>query len=185
MKLEHEFSKILEFENIFQGPRFEKLKRSLMSIMLRQKDILFQQSQDPGGKAWEPIGKASARKKIAKNTRSIGEIESLKQKNKNYSDHKILVDTGLLKNSLTSANAPYEVKSTAGNEVSLGTNVPYAAIHNFGGTIHNPGTDNGFGLGIEIKPYTIEMPQREFIGFGEQDNQQVTEKVQSYMRKGG
>jgi phage gpG-like protein len=47
--------------------------------------------------------------------------------------------------------------------VSLGTQTKYARIHQYGGIIKNPGTNNGFGRGIKIPAYDIRMPKRLFV----------------------
>jgi len=53
--------------------------------------------------------------------------------------------------------------------------VRYAAIHNFGGDIPWPGTDNGFGRGIHIGPHIIPMPRRTYLMFQEEDPKAVIE----------
>ena len=53
--------------------------------------------------------------------------------------------------------------------VKVGTNLRYAAIHDQGGTINHPGTDNGFGKGIKIPPYKIHMPRRNFSEWNSTD----------------
>ena len=170
MKLDFSFDKLIPIPNVFEGSGFEKLKRSLLTILLRQKDQLFQASRDPDGNTWTKLSTKAERRKTKKNRLTDEQIAA---KGGNFKSHKILVDTGELKNSLTSPQAPYQVGSTTGNVVELGTNVPYAAIQNFGGTIQNP------------KGYSIVIPPRPFIGFGANDDKQVTEKIEAFVEKQG
>lgn len=60
--------------------------------------------------------------------------------------------------------------------VAVGTNLKYARIHDQGGIIQHPGTKNGFGRGIKIKPHRINMPKRNFTGWNRVDNRNL-EKV--------
>lgn len=129
---------------------------------------MFRESKDPDGNNWE---KLSAR------------TEAGRKKGKKNSSNKILMDTGALRNSLADANATGGVRDTTGNEVTLGTNLPYAAIQNFGGTIQIPMTQNGFGRGIIIPAHKVVIPARPFIGFGAKDDEQITEKIESHIKK--
>lgn len=76
----------------------------------------------------------------------------------------------------------------AGNEVSIGTNVEYAAVHNFGfkGTVqvaaHKRTIRQAFGheiasKEIDIGPFSrfVEMPQREFLDIQEDDLKEIDE----------
>ncbi|MEL6503483.1 MAG: phage virion morphogenesis protein [Pseudomonadota bacterium] len=54
----------------------------------------------------------------------------------------------------------------SGNEIAWGSNLEYAAVHNFGHTF-----DDGFGKGIEIT-----IPQRQYLGLSA-DNEREMEMV--------
>jgi phage gpG-like protein len=160
---------------------FMRLKKSLLTLMMRQKDKLFDKSQDPDGNAWPKLHPLVEKKKVSKNTRSPQNIKA-----HNLSPHKILVGDGLLKNSLTIPESPYGIGTTDGDEVSLGTNVIYAAIHNFGGVIvpKNKSALAFPGLGggtIFAKKVTI--PKRTFMGIGDDDEQKINEKIQAALDK--
>lgn len=58
--------------------------------------------------------------------------------------------------------------------VKVGTMLGYARIHNEGGVVQHPGTDNGFGRGIRIKPHSITIPKRNFTDWNDQDVQGMT-----------
>lgn len=94
----------------------------------------------------------------------------------------ILRKTGALKNSI----GPSPSTGSAGKDgyvefsgdfknavVKVGTYVKYARIHNEGGTIQHPGTDNGFGRGVKIKAHPIFMPKRNFTDWNEQDSKNM------------
>jgi phage gpG-like protein len=187
VKLDIDFGKIIDLKDATKVPTFEKLKRTLLALMIRQKDLVFRSETDPDGLPWEKLSTQSLNKRLSKN-RSTKDISKLNEKRigaglAKLSSHKILQSTGLLRNSLTQSGAPYSSGSVGSNEISLGTFVPYAVIHQYGGVIKNPGTDNGFGMGIKIKPYSITMPQRSFIGFGKQDDAESTELISSFIEK--
>ncbi|STZ75560.1 phage virion morphogenesis protein [Bergeriella denitrificans] len=75
-----------------------------------------------------------------------------------YRNGKPLVDTGALRGSIT---------ELADNDTALvGTNLVYAAIHNFGGMA---------GRGKKVR-----IPQREFLTLTGQDKQDLMDDVQDY-----
>lgn len=76
-----------------------------------------------------------------------------------------LVDTGVLKNSITEASD--------NDSAMVGTNVIYAAIHNFGGTIKRETTKG---------KVEIEMPQREFLNLTPQDEEDIMDDVHTYFQ---
>lgn len=80
------------------------------SDVVADAQMRFKSSQDPYGQAWAPLA-----------------ASTLRQRRGGGKGAKPLLDTGALRNSLTMA---------AGNDgVVIGSNVKYAAIHQFGGTI--------------------------------------------------
>lgn len=169
MKLEGEgFDQILEFKNIFTGPSYERLKKDLMAKMMRQKDQVFDRSSAPDGSAWAPLSKKAAARRTAK---------AVKAGAKDPTNHKILLDTGKLRNSLTDASAPYGLRSTDNDEVKIGTNVPYANIHQYGGMII---TNNLFGKMVR-ESITIIIPARPFVGFGGNDEAELAEITEHYL----
>lgn len=100
----------------------------------------------------------------------------------------ILRKSGALRNSL----APASADGTAGAngyvhlggdlgevEVRVGTSLKYARIHNEGGVISHPGTANGFGRGIKIKPHSIQMPRRNYTDWSPADQANMEETVKN------
>lgn len=185
MKLESEFKGELVFADIFAGPRYGKLKDSLLTIMLRSKDMLFRKSEDPQGNQWTELSKKAQAKRVEKNMKALQGRSDLSsdEKTKRQSEIDILVDRGVLKNSLTNVSAPYGLRETSGDEVKLGTNVAYAAIHNFGGKIVKATKHKIVGREEQTWNVVITMPKREFMGFSKTDGDQVTEKITAYMNK--
>jgi len=65
------------------------------------------------------------------------------------------------------------------------TRVPYAAIHNFGGTIKHPGSDKfqvfpyngGMIFTHGTKPHDINIPQRQFMMFQDEDREQILQTL--------
>lgn len=77
-----------------------------------------------------------------------------------YRDGKPLSDTGTLRQSI----AGFYDRDTA----LVGTNMEYAAVHNFGG--------------MAGRNRKVRIPQREFMTLTNQDKQDLTEDVQDYFR---
>lgn len=72
------------------------------------------------------------------------------------------VRKGNLFRSFTKGN-PFNILKDTGKGIEFGSKIPYAAIHEYGGTIDHPGTSNGFGRGIPIPAHGIPMPQRSYL----------------------
>lgn len=81
-----------------------------------------------------------------------------------------LVLSGRLRNSI------YQKSDESSAEVGVPSSIPYAFIHNFGGVINHPGTQNGFGKGIPIPPHPIRIPKREYMMFQDEDIQDILNK---------
>jgi len=99
------------------------------------------------------------------------------KKDKKNAGRSLLIQTGRLRRSV-------RVISIGETKVSIGTDVPYARIHNYGGTIQRHARSETFlrnrltrgankgrfkkgvkaGKGFSFKAGTITMPRRQFIG---------------------
>jgi phage virion morphogenesis protein len=169
IKLEFDMNIILKLVNPFVGDSYEKIKRTLVSIMIGQKDKNFESSQDPQGNAWTPL----SQKTIA-----------ARAKGKKKGGVKILEDSGVLMKSLTVQGASGSVVSTEGNEVVLGTNIAYANIQNFGGVIVKSSLHEIKGSREPaLMGVNVVIPARPFMGFGPQDNQEVNEYLEGVLKK--
>lgn len=177
MVFNFELGKWPEFFSGLDGEKWQKLKNDLLSLMMNQKDMLFKKQVDPDGSPWKPLKQSTINRKNKKNAAVMRANE---RRGSKYKGHSILSDTGTLKNSII-AGGRGAIRSTSNNEVVLGTNIEYAAIHNFGGEIDHPGTDNGFGMGIKIKPHIIVMPARPFMGIGKIDEEEIVDKITAHL----
>lgn len=110
-----------------------------------------------------------------------------------------LRDTGRLVASISSAGAGH-VSEVTPQSVFVGTNVEYAAIHQFGGEIKQAAQSRRQGFITKGKQqrfageksrnekgftekwtsrgaYTIDMPARPFFGLNQQDEQDIADKI--------
>lgn len=110
-----------------------------------------------------------------------------------------LTDTARLRQSV--------VSRAGADTASVGTNLVYAAIHNFGGTVHHPGRTitlyrslkamragdwrfrrkkaATFASDHRVGAYDQTMPRREFIGWSHQYDAVVQEAVRDWLRDTG
>jgi phage gpG-like protein len=99
----------------------------LQSIGEKAKNYVMENFRTQGanlGKPWQPLSRRYGRRKAKK-----------------YGDKKPMLElTGRLKNSIKSITPVVN-----GNTVTIGTNVPYAAIHHYGGTIMQGARSETFG----------------------------------------
>ena len=92
--------------------------RDLSEIMIDASARAFDKTADPAtGTPWQPLS-AARQKQREDRGRSIANM---------------LQDSGLLVGSITNAAGPYAVREIGPGYALVGTNVPYAAIHQFGG----------------------------------------------------
>ena len=100
-----------------------------------------------------------------------------------------LNDTGVLRASIAG--------EVSGNTVTIGTNLAYAAIHNFGGTVSIPeivarpghalrwiGDDGQPVFARRVRAHTVVIPQREFLVIQDQDITDIVEVFQKYITGG-
>lgn len=91
-----------------------------------------------------------------------------------------LVDSGELAGSI--------MAEVGGDYAEVHTDVPYAAIHNFGGVIQHPGSQmfQAFTIGGKwvftqhTRPHPIHIPQREFMMFQQEDIDRIITLFQDY-----
>ncbi len=81
---------------------------------------------------------------------------------------KILQDTGRLKNSITAEKKEGFYEKLTDDEMVVGTNLVYAAIHNFGG--------------MAGRNHKVKIPQREFINLMDDDIDEVAETIEDWLR---
>ena len=106
---------IANFGEMASGGRFRSMLSSRLAEAARAEvGKSFDQERDPYGNAWQKLSPATIK---ARRGGGVGA--------------KILQDTRRLRRSITSRGA----YTSDANGFEIGTNVEYAAIHNFGGTI--------------------------------------------------
>lgn len=103
-------------------------------------------------------------------------------------NRQILSDTGTLRKSIGPETDGKNPKRNIGtilkmkdDLVTIGTTIAYAKIHNDGGIVKHPGTDNGFGMGIKIRPHNIPIPKRNFSDITAQDRAEWNTAVRNLL----
>lgn len=155
-----------EIKNKIKGPAWEDLKITLLATILTQRIDVFSDEESKSGK-WAPLKPSTI-------------------KRKNDSNFKILHGDGILRNSFTEGSgqgSEFKEEIITNDEVTLATNVEYAAIHNYGGTINHPGTDNGFGRGIVIPAHTIEIEARPFNEFTDEQTDEISSTIEDFLNE--
>lgn len=71
-----------------------------------------------------------------------------------------------------------------GRTVVIGSNLEYAAPHQFGAKIRHPGTSKGFGKGIKIPPHIIPIPARPYLIVGEAEIRKSIFILSKHLLKG-
>lgn len=114
--------------------------------------------------------------------------KNLKRAKNGLQSRQVLKKSGALKNSIGPQGATglpgpngyveFEGDATAA-VVRVGTNLAYARIHNQGGVISHPGSENGFGRGIKIAAHDIPMPRRNFTDWNQTDQQNLEVTVKN------
>lgn len=98
-----------------------------------------------------------------------------------------LIESGALMNSA-------EVSSVSADhvEVSIGGDLPYAAIHQFGGVINHPGSDKlqVFDIGGKTvfskgtKPHQITIPARKYFRIQDEDKDSIMNLLHDFILNG-
>lgn len=167
-------------EDKLKSSKFTSFKKSLIGKLLGQRLDVFNAEASVDG-PWEPIRNID--QKLSK-IKSYKENKESKSSQKMRDKNKLLQDHGVLRASFTgvgpSEGTAQLEEVSEGDDIGIRTHVEYAAIHNYGGTINHPGTDNGFGKGIEIPPYDIEIPARPFDEFTDDNLEEINELTEQY-----
>ena len=162
--------------------------RALSEIMIDASARAFDTTSDPAtGAPWQPLS-ASRQRQRAKKGRSVANI---------------LQDSGLLVGSIAKPSGQHAVREIGPDHALVGTNVPYAAAHQFGATIHREAAPmtvrlrkkNGRTLfaknshkRVRIvdtvrKAHDVTIPARPFIGVGPTDIQDMLDAVARHFQK--
>jgi len=130
-------------------------KTDVMEIIAgKMKDAVEQNFEEQGRPKWKHLSLVTIInrwKKSGKQAKTASELFNVE----------ILKDTGSLKSSIT--------KKVTENEAIVGTNKPYAAIHQFGGKA---------GRNKKVK-----IPKRSFLKLTPDDKQSILEAVKNYFKE--
>lgn len=163
------------------------LMRALSEIMIDASARAFETASDPAtGAPWKPLS-ASRQRQRAKKGRSVANI---------------LQDSGLLVGSITRPSGQGAVREIGPDHALVGTNVPYAAAHQFGAVIQREASPMTVRLRkwkgrIEFakakhkrvrivdtirKAHAVTIPARPFIGVGPTDIGDMLETVARHVK---
>lgn len=164
------------------------LMQALSEIMVDASARAFEQTADPvTGAPWKPLS-ASRQRQRAKKGRSIANM---------------LQDSGLLVGSIARPSGQGAVRDIGPHHALVGTNVPYAAAHQFGATIQREASPMTVRLRkwkgrIEFakakhkrvrvvdtvrKAHTVTIPARPFIGVGPTDIEDMLETIARHLQE--
>lgn len=149
--------------------------RSVGEYMLRSVNDRFRSEQDPEGKAWAPLSAAYRRQKKGP---------------------KILTESGRLRQIAYRASA---------QGLTVGTNVRYAAIHQFGGEVKLPERTQVLAFKksgrfmsrraaskaknpvkvafVQHLARTIKIPARPFLGTSEADDREIVDLMRDHLER--
>lgn len=181
-RFEFNVLKLPDLKDRLSGSQYQQLKGDILALMFTQRTRTFDRQQGPEG-PWKKLKKRQAKKRFNKLPAGAKKQLGNAREALRTGAVKLLQDDRVLLKSFTIPGSPQQETSIIGDKVSLATNVEYARIHNLGGTIKHPGTQNGFGRGIFIKPHNINIPQRQYDHFTTQDVQEIRELIDSYLNE--
>lgn len=159
--------------------------REVGQYLLSATERRFETARGPGGVPWQRLSKRTARERIKKG----------------YGTTNILKRSGDLKNSIAIGGAIVTADS-----VEIGTNVPYAAIQQFGGTIkreahtqtiyqhYDAKSDtfdqrfrkkekSNFARDVAVGAYEITIPARPYLGIDAEDAREIEAIGEAFLAK--
>jgi phage gpG-like protein len=151
----------------WQNPDFRKPLEICKVLVGNSIKDNFKGAHDPEGTAWPPLKQPRQQGQVRKGSGGTRRSKSTSHP---------LWDTGRLMMSTGAGEG--HVESVSHNELIYGTNLVYAGIHNFGGTINVPawqgtkaraftGPDGRTIFTRKTRAHTVTIPQRMFVGVGE------------------
>lgn len=163
------FKKLDSLEGIASKKQLNKLRRSRAIQAIVFKDIIshFEDERGPSGK-W----------------RSWSDNYAKQLQKKGQSGNKILSASGTLRQSFIPGGSEVGTRASKGSLIWF-NKLPYARIHDKGGTIKHPGTSDGFGKGIKIGAHDIKMPQRQYMWFSSKALDTLGLAFLKFVEKGG
>lgn len=147
------------------------LMRAVAKILLLGTQRRFERQVDADGKPWQRLSPRTAARRIGRHRRGFGNI---------------LRSEGHLYGSITA--------EASGVEAAVGSNLPYAAIHQLGGVVNHPARERQLFLGrrnvgnrfvrasdrirkrevnVAVGGYAIAIPARPYLGVSEQERDDI------------
>lgn len=148
------------------------MMRDIAGYMLFSTQRRFETETDPDGKKWEPLKRRTAAARIGRRRRGT--------------DHILRVTTRLYQSLISASDA---------TSAQVGTNLEYAAIHQFGGVIPvperqgrvsfkavrgkrgvrfvRPGTKGAEAREVTIRAHSIRIPARAYLGINDADRAEI------------
>ena len=121
----------------------------------------FDKQQSPNGEAWKPLSEFTRTMRLRRNKTG---------------DMKILQDTGELRRSIN-----YQAGK---NHVKVGSNLKYARIHQFGGSINVSKKQRGF---LYRKGFTVGkkiiIPARPFLGVTQSEKNHIKSMFRQFLKR--
>lgn len=187
--------KIPDIVNPFVGKKYERFKRTLVTLMLGQRTETFESESSAEG-PWKPLSVQQAKNRFSivprRNRYNVGAV-------------KILQSNGTLRSSFSDSPGQGKgqlVEEIGQDDVAIATNVEYARVHNEGGEIHIPEQTRtvyfksarggrtlfasahdkcvqelsrraAFGMRVTIPAHTVTMPRRSFDQFTDQNREEI------------
>jgi phage gpG-like protein len=146
------------------------------ALIGREQNRHFMAQQAPNGSPWKPLSdltkalsKGSAKQKV----KSGGQKTAVTRRT---DTSKALMDTGLLRASVTVNNATGAIREITPNLLTFGTNLKYGPTHQFGAVIKVTKAMRGaiYGkTGIWIVAQELHIPARPFLGTGDTCRQEL------------
>jgi len=160
-----------------RGANMKPAFQSIGESMLISTEDRFRAERDPNGNPWEPLSDKYARRKKGP---------------------KILTQRNRLRNSI--------IYRASNDQVAWGTNVIYAAIHQFGGTIEHAARSqqayfkqnkrtgevgnrfvkkarSNFSQWVTIGAYSTTMPARPYLGISDDDKRHIVRILREHLIK--
>jgi len=133
--------------------------KGIENILVRGVRNRFKDEEDPDGNKWKELSKITLdMRRKGKGSKQFAQ-----------GTVKILQDTARLKNSIIGKSND-NIIDYDNLQVSVGTNVEYAKIHQQGGV-------------SEFNGNIVKVPQRKFLGFSNIDNQNIERFTKSFINK--
>lgn len=187
ISMRFEFSEITlpPIPNRLEGPRFDKFKRDMSTVMFTQRLQTFEDQASPEG-PWKPLSQIQQEKREQKLER-VSAARQAQLSMKGFAHVKLLMDKGILRQSFTPETGPgsaYKHTEIGEDFVQISTNLKYAAIQNFGGTIV-PVKAKALSFvtagGQRVFAKKVTIPARPFNEFTDAQEDEFAEVTEKYL----